>query len=210
MPLSSTGLVEINATTLRVLKNGQLVDVLTLTASGSPDIPLGGLVIGHTAGLQAQLNAKATTAQLHATADSLAAEIDSVEAQVSALGDTLIAVGGAVSLKQDPIGDGSPSIEKTDGLQTRLNDIRDIQAAALASIGGASQQLVYTQQDLAALTSVVDTKASTAALSALSVIFNAVATSLNNQYSTVSSLLGTRASTASVTAALALNQDQIG
>ena len=73
--------------------------MLTLTASGSPDIPLGGLVIGHTAGLQAQLNAKASTSALNAAAESLAAEIDSVEAQVSALGDTLTAVGAAVDLK---------------------------------------------------------------------------------------------------------------
>ncbi len=99
MHLSSTGLVEINATTLRVLRNGQLVDVLTLTASGSPDLPLGGLAIGHTAGLQALLNAKASTSALNATADSLGGEIDSVEAQVSALGDTLSAVGVAVAGK---------------------------------------------------------------------------------------------------------------
>ena len=99
MVLSSTGLVEIDATTLRVLKNGQLVDVLTLTASGSPDLPLGGLVIGHAAGLQALLNAKASTSALNATADSLGREIDSVEAQVSALGDTLSAVGAAVNTK---------------------------------------------------------------------------------------------------------------
>ena len=45
MVLPHTGLVEINATTLRDLKNGQLVDVLTLTAGGSPDLPLGGLSI---------------------------------------------------------------------------------------------------------------------------------------------------------------------
>ena len=160
--------------------NSQLVDVLTLMASGSPDLPLGGLVIGHTAGLQALLNAKASTSALNATAESLAAEIDSVEAQVSALGDTLIAVGGAVSLKQDLIGDGSLSISKTDGLQTRLDDRHAIQSATQASIGSASQQLVYTSQNLAALTSVVDTKATTASVSALSVNLNTVATSLNN------------------------------
>ena len=36
--------------------------------------------------------------------------------------------------------------------------------SALASIGSASQALVYTQQDLAALTSVVDTKATVSSL----------------------------------------------
>jgi hypothetical protein len=39
---------------------------------------------------------------------------------------------------------------------------------------------------------------------------NTVSTSLNANYNTLSSLLGTRASQASVTAALALKQDQIG
>ena len=37
MPLSTTNLVEINATKLRVLKNGRMVDVLALTAIGLPD-----------------------------------------------------------------------------------------------------------------------------------------------------------------------------
>ena len=79
MVLSSTGLIEINATTLRVLETGQLVDVLTLTAGGSPDIALGGLSIAQMDGLQAQLNAKATTAALSAAAVSLGAEIDVLE-----------------------------------------------------------------------------------------------------------------------------------
>ena len=79
MVLSSTGLLEINATTLRVLKNGQLVDVLTLTASGGLDLPLGSLSIAHTDGLQTQLNAKATTAALSAAAVSLGGEIDVLE-----------------------------------------------------------------------------------------------------------------------------------
>jgi type VI protein secretion system component VasK len=82
-----------------VLKNGVMQDVLSLTASGSPDIPLGSLSIALTDGLQTQLNAKATTAALSAAAESLGAELDSVEAQVSALGDTLAAVGAAVDTK---------------------------------------------------------------------------------------------------------------
>ena len=69
-----------------MLKGGRLVNVLTLTASGAPDLSLGSLVIGQTAGLQAQLNAKATTAALSATADSLSEEIDSVQVGVGALG----------------------------------------------------------------------------------------------------------------------------
>ena len=72
-------------TILRVLKNGVMQDVLSLTASGNVDIPLGSLVIGHTSGLQTQLNGKASTSALNATADSL-------EAGVAALGDTLSAV----------------------------------------------------------------------------------------------------------------------
>ena len=99
MVLSSTGLIEINATTLRVLKNGQLVDVLTLTASGSPDLPLGGLSIAQTAGLQSQLNAKATTAALSLAAESLGAEIDVVEAGVTAVGVAVASLGAAVATK---------------------------------------------------------------------------------------------------------------
>jgi type VI protein secretion system component VasK len=99
MPLSTTGLQEGDFTVLRVLKNGVMQDVLSLTATGSPDIPLGSLSIALTNGLQTQLNAKATTAALSAAAESLGAELDSVEAQVSALSDTLAAVGAAVDTK---------------------------------------------------------------------------------------------------------------
>ena len=52
----------------------------------------------------------------------------------------------------------------TDGLETRLQDIRDIQVSTQATIGSAAQALVYTNQDVAALTSVVATKASQADL----------------------------------------------
>ena len=52
MPLSITNLVEINATKLRVLKNGRMVDVLTLTANGLPDNGDDSLVISQMAGLQ--------------------------------------------------------------------------------------------------------------------------------------------------------------
>ena len=74
-------------------------DVLSLTASGNVDIPVGSLVIGHTSGLQTQLNAKASTSALNAAADSIALEIDELDAGVGALGDTLSAVGAAVATK---------------------------------------------------------------------------------------------------------------
>ena len=99
MPLSNTGLNEGDFTLLRVLKNNVMQDVLSLTASGSPDIPLGSLAIGHTAGLQAQLNAKASTSALNAAADSLGAEVDSVEAGVAALGTVVASLGAAVGTK---------------------------------------------------------------------------------------------------------------
>ena len=86
MPLSTTGLQEGDFTTLRVLKNGVMQNVLSLTASGSPDIPLGGLIVAHTAGLQTQLNAKATTSALSAAAQSLGGEIDALETGVTAVG----------------------------------------------------------------------------------------------------------------------------
>ena len=273
MPLSTTGLHEGDFTLLRVLKNNVMQDVLSLTAAGSPDIPLGSLIVGHTAGLQTQLNAKATTAALSAVAESLGAEIDALETGVTAVGAAVASLGAAVAAKAaqseldasngainvayaniNALGeslnngyttleailalkasqaaldfttastytkaqvdaliveptDGSLTIAMTNGLQTRLDDIRDIQSAALASIGGASQQLSYTQADLAALTSVVDGKATEVSVSALSTNLNTVASSLNNQISTVSTLLGTRASSSSVTAALEGKQELIG
>jgi hypothetical protein len=143
MPLSTTGLHEGDFTILRVLKNGVMQDVLSLTASGSPDIPLGSLTVAHTAGLQTQLNAKATTAALSTAAESLGAEIDVLETGVSAVGAAVASLGAAVDLKQDRIGDGSLTVAMTNGLQTRLDDIRDIQSATQASVGSASQQLVY-------------------------------------------------------------------
>jgi hypothetical protein len=49
-------------------------------------------------------------------------------------------------------------ISKVYDLQRQLNDINAIRAGMQASIGGTAAQLVYTQQDLTALTSVVATK----------------------------------------------------
>ena len=94
MPLSTTNLVEINATKLRVLKGGRLVDVLTLTANGLPDIGDESLVIGQMQGLQAQLNAKASTSALNATAASIGADLDGVEVTLGVVGATVGALGG--------------------------------------------------------------------------------------------------------------------
>jgi hypothetical protein len=99
MPLSTTGLQEGDFTTLRILKNGVMQDVLSLTASGSPDIPLGSLNIGHTTGLQTQLNAKATTTALSAVAESLGGEIDVLEAGVTAVGAAVSSLGAVVATK---------------------------------------------------------------------------------------------------------------
>ena len=55
--------------------------------------------------------------------------------------------------------DGSLSIAMTSGLGTTLDDSRAVQLSIQASLGDTARALVYTQQDLAALTSVVDTKA---------------------------------------------------
>ncbi len=85
MPLSANGLQEGDFTLLRVLKNGVLQDVLSLTASGTPDISLGSLVVGHTSGLQTKLNSKASTAAL----TSIATEIDTLEEGATALGDAV-------------------------------------------------------------------------------------------------------------------------
>ena len=96
MPLSTTNLVEVNATKLRVLKNGRMVDVLTLTANGTPDIGDDGLVISQIEGLQSQLSAKASTLALNATAASIGADLDSVEVTLGAVGSTVSALGSLV------------------------------------------------------------------------------------------------------------------
>ena len=99
MALSTNGLDEGDFSILRVLKNGVMQYVLSLTANGTADIPLGSLVIGHTSRLQTQLNAKASTSALNTTADSLARELDSVEAGVAALGTVVASLGAAVDAK---------------------------------------------------------------------------------------------------------------
>ena len=99
MPLSTTGFLEGDFTTLRVLKNGVMQDVLSLAAAGSPDISLGSLTVAHTAGLQTQLNAKATTAALSAAAESLGGEIDALETGVTAVGAAVASLGAAVATK---------------------------------------------------------------------------------------------------------------
>jgi hypothetical protein len=97
----------------------------------------------------------------------------------------------------------------TASTQTRLDDIRAIQTGMQASIAGTAAAQVYTNQDLAELATSVAAKAPQSGLDALEGSFNSVATSLNSNYNTISSLLGTRASQTSVTAALALKQDVI-
>ena len=99
MPLSTTGLHEGDFTLLRVLKNNVMQDVLSLTAGGSPDIPLGSLSIAHTAGLQTQLNAKATTAALSAAVESLGGEIDVLETGTTAVAAAVASLGAAVATK---------------------------------------------------------------------------------------------------------------
>jgi len=99
MPLSLNGLQEGDFTALRVLKNGVLQDVLSLTASGSADIPSNSLTIAQMAGLQSQLNAKATTAALTAAAESLGSEIDVLDVSVGAVATAVAGLSTVVGLK---------------------------------------------------------------------------------------------------------------
>jgi hypothetical protein len=159
MPLSTNGLQEGDFTLLRVLKNGILQDVLSLTASGTPDISQGSLVIGHTSGLQTQLNAKASTTAL----TSLATEIDILEDGVGALGNavgvigsTVVSLGAAVEAKAAQV-----SLDATNATVDILNAAR---VGMQSTIAATATNLVYTQNDLTALTSVVATKASSVTL----------------------------------------------
>ena len=164
MVLSSTGLVENNATTLRVLKNGQLVDVLTLTAGGSPDLPLGGLSIAQTAGLQSQLNAKATTAALSAAVGILGSEIDVLEAGVTAVGVAVASLGAAVATKASQAAlDATTTTVATKASQSGLD-------AANASVSALSGNLNTVSSSLNAnfntLSSLLGTRASQASVTA--------------------------------------------
>ncbi len=96
------------------------------------------------------------------------------------------------------------------GLGASVDLLNATRVSMQASIAGTAASLVYAQDDLTALTTVVAGKAAQTSLDALSTNFNAVATSLNGQMSTVNSLLGTRASTTALTGGLALKQDTIG
>jgi hypothetical protein len=101
MPLSTTGLQEGDFTALRVLKNGVMQDVLSLTSAGAPDIPLGSLSVAQMSGLQAALNAKATTAALSLAAEALGGEIDTLEVGVGAVATAVASLGAAVASKAD-------------------------------------------------------------------------------------------------------------
>ena len=73
-----------------------MVNVLTLTANGTPDIGDDGLVISQIEGLQSQLNGKASTSALNATAASIGADIDGVEVTLGTVGATVGALGALV------------------------------------------------------------------------------------------------------------------
>jgi hypothetical protein len=67
MPLSATGLREGSFTSLRVLKNGVMQDVLSLVGGASASS-------AEIEGLQSQLSLKASTSALSATAASIGAK----------------------------------------------------------------------------------------------------------------------------------------
>jgi hypothetical protein len=93
-----------------------------------------------------------------------------------------------VAASTPTIADASLTIAKTNGLQQRLDDDRDIRIAIQGQLGGTAAALVSSQQDLADLTSVVDSKASAADL--------------------VNGLL-TRSTVSSLVAGLATKQDKL-
>ncbi len=67
-----------------------------------------------------------------------------------------------ISASVPTISEGSLTVAMVGGLQATLDDSRDTQLATQASLGSTSQALVYAQEDLVSLTSLVDTKASQA------------------------------------------------
>jgi hypothetical protein len=180
MPLSTNGLQEGDFTLLRVLKNGVLQDVLSLTASGTPDISQGSLVVGHTSGLQTQLNAKASTTAL----TSLATEIDTLDEGVTALGSTVVSLSAVVASKASQ-GD----LETTN--------------ATVGVIGAAVDMLDATRVDMQAA---IATKADSSALNAVS---STLTTQLNTVSSLLGTRASASGLTA-LTAVVAGKQDNLG
>ena len=137
MPLSTNGLQEGDFTALRVLKNGILQDVLSLTAAGAPDIPLGSLSIAQMSGLQAQLNAKATTAALSAAAEALGGEIDALDVGVGAVATAVASLGAAVATKA-----AQSDLVKTDAaLSTLSGNFYNVAASLTTNLSNVSAQL---------------------------------------------------------------------
>ena len=153
MPLSTTGLQEGDFTALRVLKNGIMQDVLSLTSSGSPDIALNSLSIGQMSGLQAQLNSKATTATLTATAESLGGEIDALDVGVSAVANAVSATSAALVAKASLVQLGAVNTS----LSSQLNIVSTLLATktsttALATGLAGKQDLLTDSLTLGGLT----------------------------------------------------------
>jgi hypothetical protein len=163
MPLSTNGLQEGDFTTLRVLKNGVLQDVLSLTSSGSPDIPLGSLSIALVAGLQAQLGLKASTSALNATTASIGADIDGLEVSLGAVGSSVGALGslvegvvGAVATKA-----AQSDLVKTDAaLSTLSGNFLNVAASLATNLSTVSAQLATRASavDVESLTRKYDAK----------------------------------------------------
>jgi hypothetical protein len=151
----------------------------------------------------------ALTSNLNSIATSLNGQMSTVNSLLGTRASTTSLIAG-LALKQGLIEDGALPITKSAGLRDELDTINAIRVGMQASIASTATNLVWTQDDLTALTVVVEGKAVQSGLDALTSNLNSIATSLNGQMSTVNSLLGTRASTTSLTAGLALKQDVLG
>ncbi len=88
-----------------------------------------------------------------------------------------------------------------------------------STIASTASNLVYTQNDLTALTTFVDTKADISSLLTASdlidtkasiVALSGINSTLTSQLNTLSSLMGTRASVTSLSEGLATKQDVLG
>jgi hypothetical protein len=209
MVLSATGLREGSFTRLSVLKNGIMQDVLSLTASGVPDISLGSLVVGHTSGLQTQLNSKASTAALTSLVteiDTLAEGVGALGGAVGVLGSTVVSLGAAVATKADAavVQQGFTATNSNVGaLGTLVNNGYTTLEAGLATkaaqidLAGTVAILGFTQQDVAALTTTVATKAdATVVQQGFTTVNNnasALATMVHTGYTTLEAGLATKA-----------------
>ena len=147
MPLSATGLREGSFTSLRVLKNGVMQDVLSLAGGDSASS-------AQIEDLQSQLSLKASTSALNATAASIGADLDGVEVALGVVGSTVSALGSLVGGVVGEVATkaAQSSLDKTDAsVSTVSTNLYNVAASLNANLNNVST-LLGTRASASSLT----------------------------------------------------------